>query len=595
MRKNRLFSGSSLFKKLFFLLIVSVYIPVLLVGYMTYSKSSEQIERMTSAFLSDNLGYNMSRIQEYIKEVEGQSVNVYTSDKLQELLEKSNAGEIAEFEFINSLSILQYQLSDSYFLSVYPVNAGPYMNYNVLRANSPEKDTDWFQHALRQEGRGYWMNETSTDFSGVHSSFFYIRPIRSLQAPLFENIGVMTIRVPGDQIRERLLFLDRYPNHRISILDEQNRDLLYPESTASGTDTYAGLIGEDLLLGEQEFRVMSGENEDYYAASMAIGSNGWKLVATIPTSDVKGPILQLRQFSWIVLIISLSLIAILLAVIANSFTLPIQAVVSSMKRMNLGILEYCASYTKRKDEIGQLVSGYNVMIKGMHELLDTTKSTEQEKRKLELQMLMHQINPHLLYNTLDSIKWKAEVAGEESIAEMSTLLADLLRFSLNDGEEMTTVEREIEHVKCYLMIELIRNNNGFQVMYNIHPSIWHMPYMKLTIQPIVENCVRHGMKKMAHGSGKIMIHMYPDGEDVVCTVEDNGPGCSDEAFEVLKQIQQGQQGIRPSGIGLYNVSQRIKANFGQAYGLSFARSGNSGLRVTIRQPVIRIEDHNNPM
>ncbi|QNK57008.1 sensor histidine kinase [Paenibacillus sp. PAMC21692] len=595
MKINRMFSGSSLFKKLFFLLIVSVYIPLLLVGYMTYSKSSEQIEKMTSAFLSDNLGYNMSRIQDYLKEVESQSIDVYTSDKLQKLLEESNAGNIEEFEFINSLAILQHQLSDSYFLSVYPIDPGPYFNYNVLRANSPEKDIDWFEHALEQKGRGYWMNETGTDFDGVHSDFYYIRSIRSLRAPLFEDIGVMTIRVPGKQIREQLLLLDRYPNHRISIVDEQNRDLLFPRTTTSGTDTYAGLLEEDLLLGQQEFRVMHGEKEDYYAASMAIGSNGWKLVATIPTSDVKGPILQLRQFTWIVILISLSLIAILLAVITNSFTLPIKAVVSSMKKMNLGLLEYCTSYTRRKDEIGQLVSGYNVMIKGMHELLETTKSSEREKRKLELQMLMHQINPHLLYNTLDSIKWKAEVAGEASIARMSTLLADLLRFSLNNGEEMTTVEREIEHVKSYLMIELIRNNNGFQVMYNIHPTIWNMPYMKLTIQPIVENCVKHGMKKMAPGTGKVMIHMYPEGEDIVCAVEDNGPGCTDETFEALKQIQNDQLGARPTGIGLFNVSQRLKANFGQTYGLSFGRSGSSGLRVTIRQPALQPEDHNNPM
>src|SRR5690606_30986826 len=100
---------------------------------------------------------------------------------------------------------------------------GPYLNYNVLRANSPEKDVDWFDHALKQEGRGYWMNESSTSFSGLQSNFFYIRPIRSLQAPLFEDIGVMTIRVPSRQIRDQLLLLDRYPNHRISIVDEQNR------------------------------------------------------------------------------------------------------------------------------------------------------------------------------------------------------------------------------------------------------------------------------------------------------------------------------------------------------------------------------------
>lgn len=583
MNIKRMFIGASLFKKLFFLLILSVYVPLLLVGYMTYSKSSEQIERMTSSFLSDNLGYNKSRIQEYLDEVEQHSVTVYSSGKLQQLLQESIKGDMADFEYMNKLSPLLHELSNSYYLSVYPDADNNYLNYNVLKANSPINDTDWYQQALQLQGIGFWKNEISSDFSGIKSDFYYIRPIRSLSMPLFENIGVMTIRVPSKHIEERLLFLDRYPNHRIAIYDESNNNLLKPQSSAEQIDPT--WMGEKLNLGEKEFQVVRGLEEDYYVASIGIGNEGWKLVATIPITDVNEPIQQLREYTWLIVLISLCLITVLLAFITNSFTVPIQVVVGHMKKLNLGVLEYCASFLSRKDEIGQLVTGYNIMIQGMHELLETTRMTEQEKRKLEIQMLMHQINPHFLYNTLDSIKWKAEVAGEHSIAEMSTLLANLLRFSLNDGEEMTTVEREIEHVKCYLTIELLRNNGAFQVMYNIHPDIWNMPYMKLTIQPVVENCVRHGMKKLAPGKGKIMISMYPLDGDIVCTVEDNGPDCTDDLLEALRSNLKERLGHKPNGIGLLNVSKRLKANFGPTYDLGFDRSAVAGLRVTIRQPI----------
>lgn len=590
MKLQRMFSGSTLFKKLFFLLIVSVYIPLLLVGYMTYSKSSEQIENMTAAFLSDNLAYNKSRIQEYIDEVEQQSVAVYASEKLQHLLSQSKIGNIADYEYLNQFSLLSYELSNSYYLSVYPETKDDFLNYNVLRANSPIRNSEWFQQALKLQGAGFWMNEINSDFSGIRSDFFYIRAIRSLNVPLFENVGVMTIRVPSKHLGERLLLLERYPNHQISILDDHNVNLLDPQIN---DDEHKEWVSSNLSLNETEFRVVRGPEEEYYVASTGIGSD-WRLVATIPTSDVNGPILQLREFTWFILIISLSLIAVLLAFITNSFTVPIQIVVGHMKKLNLGILEYCSSFVNRRDEIGQLVTGYNRMIQGMHELLETTKTTEQEKRKLEIQMLMHQINPHFLYNTLDSIKWRAEVAGEKSIAEMSTLLANLLRFSLNDGEEMTTVEREIEHVKCYLTIEQLRSNGAFQVIYNVHPDVYNAPFMKLTIQPIVENSVRHGMKKLAPGVGKLFLSIYPDGDDIVCSVEDNGPGCTDELLEALNQLQFERQGSRASGIGLNNVSGRLKANFGSKYGLRFERSSSSGLWVTIRQP-LKDQHDNNPL
>lgn len=582
MKINRLLTGQSLFKKLFFLLIISVYVPLLLVGYMTYTKSSEQIERMTAAFLDDNLAYNKSRIEEYLQEVERHSIAVYASGKLQQFLQKYKNGDLADFEYITGITPINTELSGSYYLSIYPSELHDFLNYSALQANSPVNGTDWHRQALGLGGVGFWMQEDRLDFTGVSSNLYYIRSIRSLKMPLFENMGVMTIRVPGKHIQDQLLLLERYPNHRIRVFDEKDRNLLEPVAGAAETAEWAK---DNRLVGRNEFQVVRGTEGDFYMASTSIGDGGWKLVATIPTSDVNGPIIQLREFVWMILISSLSLIAILLAFITNSFTVPIRVVVSHMKKMNLGLLEYCVSFVARKDEIGQLVNGYNVMIQGMHELLDTTRTTEQEKRKLEIQMLMHQINPHFLYNTLDSIKWKAEVAGEKAIVEMTTLLADLLRFSLNEGDEMTTVEREIDHVKCYLSIELLRNSGAFQVMYNIHPEIINASYMKLTIQPIVENSVRHGMKKLVPGTGKILISMFPDGGDIVCVVEDNGPGVTDEAMEAMKKLQYDRQHYEHTGIGLLNVSKRLEANFGPRYELIFERPGRTGLRVTIRQPM----------
>lgn len=580
--KNTDVTRLTLFKKLFFTLMVSVYIPLLLVGYLTYYKSSEQIEKMTSAFLADNLVYNKTRIEEYFVEVERQSVKVYSSPKLQSLLEKFRQGDMAEYEYLNSIGTLHYELGTPYFLSIYPIRVAPFLEYNNLRANSPVKDTDWFNQALELEGNGFWMHEHNIAFLGPASNFYYIRSIRSLQtANPFEDVGVMTFRVPARQIEEQMLLLDRYPNHRIAIYDQQNENL----TPYASTEEEGSWLKDELSSQGQQFKLVKKNGQGYYVASFPIGSYGWKLVSTIPVSDVNGPVEQLKKFTWYIVLISLALIFLLLTAISNSFTRPIQTVVGHMKRLNLGFLERCTAYTTRKDEVGQLVFGYNKMIQNMDDLLQTTKTTEQKKRKLEIQMLMHQINPHFLYNTLSSITWKAELAGESSIAEMTTLLADLLRFSLDEGEEMTTVEREIEHVKCYLKIELLRSNSGFRVMYNIHPDVWNNAYMKLSLQPIVENSVRHGMKKLPPGTGKIIISMYAEENDIICVVEDNGPGCTDEELDALNNIYSDRAGETRSGIGLNNVSKRLRVHFDSSCRLSFERGDSSGLRVIIRQPL----------
>ncbi|WP_309119097.1 histidine kinase [Paenibacillus sp.] len=583
MRKGRFLLDSTLFRKLFLLLIVTFYIPLVIVGYWTFSLSSGQIETMSASFLADNLSYNENRIQEIFEEVEQHSVQIYTSEKLQELLLSTKSGGVEDFEYIGEIGPILYELSNvnGYYVSVYPADAERFRNYDLLKANSPSADNGWMERALTYEGSGFWLNETRTVFSELRSDFYFIRPIRSLNLP-FDVIGVMSIRVPSRQIADRILVLDRYPNHQVSLFDSQNNDLLHPDRAEADQVDWT----EDILSsGRKEFRVVTGGDEAYYAASIGIGNNDWKMTATIPLSDVRGPIHQLRQSIWIIVAGSLLLIGVLLVFITNSFTVPIRVLVGHMKKLNLGILEYCQSFVTRRDEIGQLVAGYNGMIRGMQELLEQTKASEGMKRRLEIQMLMHQINPHLLYNTLDSIKWKAEVAGERSIAEMATLLANLLRFSLNDGDEITTVEREVEQVKCYLTIEQLRNNGGFHSMFHVQPDLWSLPYMKLSIQPIVENCVKHGMKKMERGQGKIMISMYSEDGDVYCRVEDNGPGCSDDELEALRRMDVDPSVRQLGGIGLSNVSKRLKAHFGPEYGLAFERNESGGLRVTIRQPI----------
>jgi two-component system sensor histidine kinase YesM len=207
---------------------------------------------------------------------------------------------------------------------------------------------------------------------------------------------------------------------------------------------------------------------------------------------------------------------------------------------------------------------------------------ESEKRQLELQTLIHQINPHFFYNTLDSIKWRAESVQQNKIAEMVTKLANLLRFSLNNGEEWTTVEREIEHARNYLDIEHLRSNRTFQVYVQVDPDILKMKVMKLMLQPLVENAVKHGVSQLSDGKGKIRLTAKRKDQDIMFIVEDNGLGIH---LPLTLNSNDTTDNVSPRGIGLSNVHKRLQLHFGNDYGLEIDSTQTAGFRVVVRHPL----------
>ncbi|MFK7692003.1 sensor histidine kinase [Paenibacillus sp. HJGM_3] len=590
----------TLYQKLLFLLLVSVYIPVFSLGFFSNSQYGRQLEKAAEAFLSDNLQMNAQRMEEWFDDVERRSVDIYSSSALQRLLISAKNDQPQEIDFLYELGKIRYSLAGPYDLSIYPADLDKYAGYGTLIGSMPQLDTDWFGQALQSDGRGFWLSDESANASGMRQTdFYYIRLIRSLDGR-FQNLGVMVIRAPSPFVQKRLVTNDRYARYQLTVIDGNGRNLLDPASRF-GPSFFSRLpIPQDSGRLDR-LPAISSDNTLYYADALALRYNGWRVAAMIPVSDVLGPINAIKQYTWLALAASLAVITTLLALLTRHVTVPIRTVVRYMRRVRQGALDRCDPYTQRRDEIGQLVGGYNAMIGGMLDLLETTKQAEREKRKLELQMLMHQINPHFLFNTLDAIKWKAESAQQAAIADMATALADLLRFSLNEGEELTTLERELEHMKSYVFIEQLRKG-GFQVLYHVQPSLLNVPFMKLILQPIVENAVRHGMDRLPFGEGKLLISVFREERSIVCIVEDNGPGCTPEQLSALTGLLSSGNNDRPVenaaatsesagtpgriGLGLRNVHRRLAVSFGDEYGLTLASSPTSGLRVVIRHPML---------
>lgn len=535
----------TLFAKMFILLFLSVSVPVGVLVVWYFDRSSTQIEQVTTALLTENLQQIRLRIEQTFKQTELHSETVIGSRKLEAL-----EGVQEDRLFLGRSLALINELKGNYELAIYPADEARYKTYSALIGET--SDAAWLREALRLQGRGFWYSE--------NDRFVYVRLIRAMSD--LRPLAVIKLSFPAFTVVAQMVSPVEYANLQHYLIDEKQRVILQD--------------GKDPSL----YRSNSA-----FIAEMPLEDLPWQLSAAIPEKDLIGKIEAIKRFAVVLVAVSIGLISILLALITKGFVTPVKYVVSQMRKVQMGQLVPSEKYGGRNDEIGQLARGYNALIVGMQELLATTKQMEAEKSRTEMQMLIHQINPHFLYNTLDAIKWRATQVEEQTIADMVTSVSNLIRYSINNGEEFTTVEREIEHVKSYLHIESLRHYDNSRVIVNVQPQALNLPILKLIIQPLVENSVRHGISKLTNGQGKILVRVYIESEDLICVVEDNGPGCSVEEVKAKMNRLRLEPG-QTEGVGLYNVNRRLDVRFGSRYGVSLENRENGGCKATIRHPLL---------
>jgi two-component system sensor histidine kinase YesM len=233
------------------------------------------------------------------------------------------------------------------------------------------------------------------------------------------------------------------------------------------------------------------------------------------------------------------------------------------------------------DEISLLAASFNKMSNKVRELIHEVLNVQIKQKEAELKALHAQINPHFLYNNLDMIYWTCRIEKAEESAGLIQTLSGLFRLSLNNGNEFTSLEKEIEHLKLYMTLQQKRFAGMVQFLLNAPDDIMNCKVVKLVLQPLVENAITHGIEKKGE-QGTVEVKIYREGETLVYVVRDDGAGAEeDEIYSCLENIQDGERGF-----ALNNVNERIKIYFGNSFGISFKTAPGSGMIVTVVQPLI---------
>ena len=351
---------------------------------------------------------------------------------------------------------------------------------------------------------------------------------------------------------------------------------------------YAGLL-------EENNRTAAGYEDGSHAETFGgakrqvtvktVGYTGWKLVGVVPADNIWDNYGQLLLFFLFVVLFSIFLLVFVNLHLSERISVPIKTLERAVKELEAGREEVDIDVSGHY-EIEHLGHSIRSMVSTMRHLMDDIIEQEAQKRRSELDVLQSQINPHFLYNTLDSVVWMTENGRTDEAILMVTSLARFFRISLSRGSNIIPIADELEHARHYLTIQKMRYKNKFSAVIAAEDGVEGLYTIKLIVQPILENAIYHGMA-YADGDGEITVRARRDGGDVVIEVADNGPGMPEETVErLLDQSYAAAPGTKGSGIGLRNVHQRIRLTFGEEYGLAIHSEPDAGTTVCIRLPVL---------
>lgn len=349
---------------------------------------------------------------------------------------------------------------------------------------------------------------------------------------------------------------------------------------------YAGLKSEDTeALAALEDGDYADDTVIYCLAS--VEGSDWRAVGVSYVDELVN-----RNVNDMIRLSCLLAVVVLGAALLTSWLLfrflgrPLRGLASAMESFESDADHFAYKPVGGTREVQELSDSFEHMVLRIQELMTTVREEEINLRKTELKALQAQINPHFLYNTLDSIAWMCEQGRNADAVRMVHALARLFRISISRGHELIPIAKEIEHAESYLQIQMYRYKNQFTYDFDVDPDCLSYYCNKITLQPIIENSINHGLDLMVD-EGRIDVLVRQDGDDIVFSVRDNGVGMSEEQIEAIMQHGPTDR----TGIGIKNVNDRLKIYFGKSYGLHITSEPDVGTCVEIRMPKIKEGDH----
>lgn len=581
--KNQV-KGRSFFSKILFYFMLISILPIILLGFFTKFISQQISINRVEHQLTQATKVTESRVNDLLTTYKDK-LTVFCSDaEIYSILSNQNQSQ----EDINKIYNKMYLLLSG---------QSPKMEMHLFKADdSFSVSTSKLPEAYNVTSYGQWglfralsnsispityPNKYTMD-NGTEISLSMAKTIRDGD----KIIGYAVIDVPERALRDYLHSGDSALPLAYTITDKQFYVVYNETFPMSKVNFFDADFKYSLIKNDLSTRFYNLNGQKLLVANKNSNINNLIILCSVPIDLILDNFSYITLTTSIVAVFSIILCFLVSLGLARSVTKPIKSIVSVIKKVENGDMN-ARTNVNSADEIGELATGLNKMIVRVDNLFKVNLEKQDRLRLAELKNLYSQINPHFLYNTLDSIKWLAKLKQYDDINTVVTKLGLLLKNNINNHMDMMSVEESMKFIESYLAIEKIRYAEKLNIDIYVDPNIMHCKIPKFTIQPIVENAIIHGIENKI-GVGTLSIRFYQNNDDIVFKIIDDGIGMSKEKLaEINKAIQSSETN---DSIGLQNTNRRLKLYYGEKYGIDIQSEVNIGTTVIVTVPMIRLEE-----
>lgn len=553
--------------------IMVVCLSFIILGFQyAFNSYDEQIYRKSSQVLI----MSSNRIEDELKNIEEVSYRVLADNKIQKALieAKKELTNYDQYQIEKEIrdTLTSYIGSEEYIQSIHLFDTnGKEYQAGKITASILYEHADFLEQKAREgKGRNVWVSLKESQ-----NTIFSARQLRSYQNLSLENLGSLIIEVSLNDIVKELPREWGGQEGRIAI--SNGKDIFFAEETSIQLNKLNFAVNNG-----QGYQIQKLNGRNYFVTYSHSTYANWTYWNVIPFETMFAKVSTIKfMVIFLFFIILLSSIYFFIR-FSKRITDPIENLVSAMKVVQNGDFKAVDTFkpSEEKNEIGILHRNFFVMIKRINDLINENYEKQLLIKDTEFKALQSQINPHFLYNTLESINWLAKINKQNQISKMVESLGFLLRNAISLKNDVITVREEIEMVQHYITIQKFRFEERLDFSFDIHENVKGCLIPKLIIQPLVENAINYALEMMMEPC-KIKVTAYQLGKDLHLVVEDNGQGMDKLQLE---QVRKGEFKTRGNGIGLSNIDSRIKFVFGSKYGLQIDSELNIGTKVLIIIP-----------
>lgn len=557
-----------------FIYVLLVLLPISILGIYSLNVFSEEIETIVVETTRETIQHQLQTINDLYDRMNDVTLDITLRQDIISMLMTFeglvDVQGISDYNFVRqqlrNIAIRRSEVDDVAVVLVDFAGEGTAYLEHVISASGLISVDDisqriWYQeHLVNPRGILMIANVNATNPDTYPGGIAFVRSLQNIQR--HEQLGLVVTTITNRQLQRNITAIGNPEDYSQLVLDSLGNVLMSTFYDDSIKDEFLNQrsVGE-LIVDNLVPYSWHVEGEDYLVISGISELSGIEITYIISKNAIFYNVHRIREINIFIMFVCLILSFALIAMIFKKVIKPIKAMQKSMSLVGQGD-SHMQVVASDSNEIGKLADSFNRMVIGIEQ--KNLQLVEQEKRKheYELMILQYQINPHFLYNTLDSIKWLAVAGGNATIEKISQALIVLLRKTISNPREFITIREELDNLENYIEIQKIRYYNSFDYLVDADGEMLNGLIPKLILQPLVENALFHGVYDCGR-RGIIKVTVKREGSDCMISIYDNGRGMEIEKMERLLNFR------NPNKIGLGNVDERIKLYYGQDYGLAF--------------------------